>query len=114
MIGELGAGHQHLVSSWRAGWMIDPKRGAGVTLRIKIDNEHGQSAECEGSRHVHTRSGLAYAALLVCDNEDAGLCRCGQFAGRRTGCGGNGRRIILDRRCGELVFIEAGAARTWR
>jgi hypothetical protein len=94
--------------------MIDPKRSAGVTLRIKIDNEHGQSAECEGSRHVHTRCGLAYATLLVCDDEDSSMCRCGQFGGRRTGSGDNGRRIILDRRCGELIFIEAGAPRTWR
>ena len=55
--------------------MLDSKRGGRVALRVEIDNEHSESAKRECGGQVHTRRGLADAALLVCDDEDAGVCR---------------------------------------
>ena len=98
MIRERGTSHQHLVRPGRAGWMVNPERGRGVSLGIEIHQQHREPAEREGSRHVDARCGLADATLLVRDDEDAGEWRRRQRGGCRTLCGGNGRRVVLDRR----------------
>ena len=78
MIGERGAIHQHLVRTRRAGSMVKSERHRILLLGIEIHQEHREPAEREGSRQVDARCGLADAALLVGDNEDAGKWRRGQ------------------------------------
>jgi hypothetical protein len=58
--------------------VLDPESRRGVALRVEIDDEHAGAGLRERRREVHRRRGLADAALLVGDREDAGALREGK------------------------------------
>jgi hypothetical protein len=51
--------------------VIYPERGAGVALRVHVDHEDTQPAERQRSGKIDGRRGLADAALLIGDRDDA-------------------------------------------
>ena len=51
---------------------VDPEPGAGVALRVEVDDEHPVAEVGQAGAEVHGRGRLAHAALLVGDREDAG------------------------------------------
>ena len=65
---------------------VDPEPGAGVALRVEVDDEHPVAEVGEAGAQVHGRGGLADAALLVGDRHDAG-----ERPGER-------RRLLVGRR----------------
>ena len=49
--------------------VVDAERGAGVALRVEVDDENLQPLQREGGRDVDRSGGLPDAALLVGDRE---------------------------------------------
>jgi hypothetical protein len=61
MVGRLLLGPAH-----------DAKSGAGITLRIKIDDEDGLANRGQGGSQVDGSSSFTHPTLLVGDGEDPG------------------------------------------
>ena len=51
---------------------VDAEAGAGVALRVEVDDEHPVAEVGQAGPEVHGRGGLADAALLVGDGQDPG------------------------------------------
>jgi hypothetical protein len=60
--------------------VVDPQRGAGVPLRVEVDDEHAKTGLREGCADVHRRRRLPDAPLLVGDGEHAGSSGAGEDA----------------------------------
>ena len=82
--------------------MLMPEAGAGVALRVEVDDEHPVAEVGQAGAQVHGRGRLAHAALLVGDGHDPGE-RAGE---RRRGSSGRRRarpaRLGRRRRDGRL------------
>ena len=59
--------------------VLDAEGRGGVALRVDIDDQDVQSGGSQRGSDVDRGGGLADAALLVGDREDAGLLRLGKF-----------------------------------
>ena len=57
----------------------DAQRGAGVALRVQIDDERLESLDGQRGGQVHRGGRLAHAALLVGDREKSAMARAGQW-----------------------------------
>src|SRR5665647_1063833 len=53
--------------------VVDSQSGAGVPLRINVDNKDAKPSLGEGSRKVHRGGCLAHPTLLVCHRQDPGV-----------------------------------------
>src|SRR6202043_289885 len=73
---------QHIVGRAAAAAAIDAKTGRGIPLRIKIDDQHALADRRQRGAEIDRGGGLADAALLVGERQDA------RMAGR-------GWRLIL-------------------
>ena len=61
----------------RTGGAADAETGAGVALRIEIDDQNGFMGRGHGGRQIDGGGGFAHAALLIGDGDDARLTRLG-------------------------------------
>ena len=68
---ELRSPDDHVVRRGGANGMGDAQRARGVTLRIGVDDKHGQAAQREARGNVDRRGCLTDAALLVRDGDNA-------------------------------------------
>ncbi len=60
----------------------DAEAAAGVALRVHVDEQHALALGGQGSGQVHRRGGLAHAALLIGDCQDATHPLAPSFPGR--------------------------------
>ena len=77
-VGHRRALDEHVVDARHLGVVVDAERGAGVALRVDVDDQHGQSGLGQRGGDVDGGGGLADATLLVGDGEDAGRRRLGE------------------------------------
>jgi hypothetical protein len=68
---ELGFAEQQIVAGDLPGLAADAEAGAGIALRVEVDDEHPMPGRGKRRREVDRRRGLADAALLVGDGDDA-------------------------------------------
>src|SRR5246127_5989598 len=92
-IAERRFADQHVIGRAAAAPAIDAKAGGGVTLGIQIDDQHALADGCQRGAEIDRGGGLADAALLVRQRQDA------RMAGRRW------RLILL------INMIDYGHAR---
>ena len=62
---------QHVIGRAGAVAAIDAETGRGVALRIEIDDQHALADRSERGAEIDRRGGLADAALLVGERQDA-------------------------------------------
>ena len=62
---------QHVVGRAAAAAAIDAETGRGVALRIEIDDQHALADRGERGAEIDRGRGLADAALLVGERQDA-------------------------------------------
>ncbi len=74
---------QHVIGRAVAAAAIDAETGGGIALRIEIDDQHALADRGERGAEIDRGGGLADAALLVGQRQDA------RMAGR------SGRPILL-------------------
>ena len=79
----------------------DAEAGAGIALRVEVDDQHAPAGGGQGGGEIDRRRGLADAALLVGDGEDAG-------AGGRL-AGAQARRISLISRTWPSGSLRLGS-----
>ena len=106
-------GGEHVVGGEAAVAAIDAEAGRGVALRIEIDDQYLLADGGERGAEIDRGRGLADAALLVGDRQDAGdlgFLRA-DFGGERRGFdGGEGARIGRDRGCGDFGSVGRASA----
>ena len=87
---------QHVVGRGGAALAVDAEAGRGVALRIEVDDQHVLADRGERGAEIDRGRGLADAALLVGEREDARDCPapCGidRLIGRRVGLVEHGLR----------------------
>ena len=78
-----------VVDARRLRPVLDAERGRCVALRVEVDDQHARARLGQGRGEVHRGRGLADAALLVRDGEDAGALRQREdlFGEGRAGAG---------------------------
>ena len=69
---------QHVIGRAVAVAAIDAETGRGVALRIEIDDQHALANRRECRAQIDRRGGLADAALLIGQRQDA---RMGRWSG---------------------------------
>ena len=69
---------QHVVDRGHLGVVVDAEGGAGIALRVEIDDEDLQAGLRHGGRHVDGGRRLADSALLVRDRQHPRDCRLGE------------------------------------
>ena len=67
---ELGLAEDQLIAGQRPRLALDAKAGAGVALRVEIDDENAVPRRCQCGRQIDGGRGLADAALLIGDGDD--------------------------------------------
>ena len=78
---------QHVIGRAVAGAAIDAETSGGIALRIEIDDQHALANRSECRTQIDRRGGLADAALLIGQRQDARM----------------GRRCLLSIRLIQLV-----------
>ncbi len=68
---DRGAFQQDVVDAGIEGALVDPRAHGGIALGIEVDHQHPASEPSQSGRQVDGGRGLADAALLVGDAEDA-------------------------------------------
>ena len=66
---------QHVIGRAVAVAAIDAETGRGVALRIEIDDQHALADRGERGAEIDRGGGLADAALLVGERQDARMAR---------------------------------------
>ena len=69
--GELALPQQHFAGARAELRLVDPAAHGGVALRIKVDEQHAPARGGERGCQIDRGGGLADAALLVRDGDDA-------------------------------------------
>src|SRR5207249_5644904 len=69
--GEVRLAEQHLTGAARELRLVDPAAHGGVALGIQVDEEYPALGGGERCREIDRSGGLADAALLVRDGDDA-------------------------------------------
>jgi len=66
---------QHVIGRAVAAAAVDAKTGGSVALRIEIDDQHTLADRSECGTQIDRGGGLADAALLVGERQDARMAR---------------------------------------
>ncbi len=66
---------QHVVGRAAAVAAVDAEAGRGVALRIEVDDQHALADRGQRRAEIDRRGGLADAALLVGEGQDARMAR---------------------------------------
>ncbi len=69
---EGGVPHQHVIHRELEIAGVDPQSGGGVSLRVKVDDQHPEPELGQCRSEVHRRGRLPDAALLVGHGQDPG------------------------------------------
>src|SRR3990170_3777343 len=105
--GDGGLAAQHIEGRYRA--LVDAEPGAGIALRIEVDDEHALPDRRERRPEIDGRGGLADAALLVGERKNARAARSEWIHGARPWIG-RGRSAVISTIC-ESAEVRLGCRR---